>query len=117
MQFLQSVLFGVLAVEVAAVPFPSNHVLHERRIDAPKAWIKRDRVAESALLPVRIGMTQSNLDKGHDLLMDVYDLAFELFVKTCPNSFILVPSTILPNMANTTHLRRLLKFLRPCNQV
>ncbi|TVY45378.1 Tripeptidyl-peptidase [Lachnellula subtilissima] len=71
MQFLQSVLFGVLAVEVAAVPFPSSHVLHERRIGAPKAWIKRDRVAESALLPVRIGMTQSNLDKGHDLLMDV----------------------------------------------
>ncbi|TVY36143.1 Tripeptidyl-peptidase [Lachnellula occidentalis] len=71
MQLLQFVLFGVLAVEVAAVPFPSNHVLHERRLDAPKAWIKRDRVAESALFPVRIGMTQSNLDKGHDLLMDV----------------------------------------------
>lgn len=82
MQFLQSVLFGVLAVEVAAVPFPSSHVLHERRIDTSKAWIRRDRVAHSALLPVRIGMTQSNLDKGHELLMDVYALELELFAKT-----------------------------------
>ncbi|TVY83605.1 Tripeptidyl-peptidase sed1 [Lachnellula suecica] len=71
MQFLQFALLGALAVEAAVVPFPAGHVLHERRSYAPKAWAKRDRVDGSALLPVRIGMTQSNLDKGHDLLMEV----------------------------------------------
>jgi hypothetical protein len=27
-------------------------------------------------LPMRIGLTQSNLDKGHDFLMEVYDPNF-----------------------------------------
>jgi tripeptidyl-peptidase-1 len=71
MQLLQFAVLGALAAKVAAVPFPASHVLHERRDHAPKAWIKRDRVDGSASLPVRIGMTQSNLDKGHDLLMEV----------------------------------------------
>lgn len=71
MQFLQFALFGALAAEVAAVPFPAPHVLHERRSNAPKAWVKRSRVEGSSVLPVRIGMIQSNLDRGHDLLMDV----------------------------------------------
>lgn len=71
MQFLQFAVLGALAAEVAAVPFPASHVLHERRKYAPKAWVKRHRVDGSAALPVRIGMTQSNLDKGHDLLMEV----------------------------------------------
>lgn len=71
MQFLQFAVLGALAAEVAAVPFPASNVLHERREYAPKAWIKRDRVHGSATLPVRIGMTQSNLNEGHDLLMEV----------------------------------------------
>ena len=62
---------GFLAAGVAAAPRPTNHVLHERRDDVPKAWVKRARIDASAILPVRIGMVQSNLDKGHDLLMEV----------------------------------------------
>jgi len=70
MHFLNLAVLGALAAEVAAIPFPANHVVHERRDYVPKAWIKRERLA-SEILPVRIGMTQRNLDKGYDLLMEV----------------------------------------------
>ncbi|KAF8855369.1 subtilisin-like protein [Acephala macrosclerotiorum] len=49
----------------------AKHIVHERRGTIPKPWIKRNRVDGTAELPIRIGMTQSNLDKGHDLLMEV----------------------------------------------
>jgi tripeptidyl-peptidase-1 len=60
-----------LAAQAAAVPHPVNLVVHERCDAAPKEWIKRGRVDGNAKLPVRIGMTQSNLDKGHELLMEL----------------------------------------------
>lgn len=63
-------IIAALAASAAAVPFTS-HVVHERREFVPKAWIKQNRVDAAAKLPVRIGMTQSNLENGHDLLMDV----------------------------------------------
>lgn len=71
MYFFQAALLGTLAAQAAAAPFSSNHVVHERRDYVPKAWIKRSRVDAAVELPVRIGMTQSNLDKGHDLLIEV----------------------------------------------
>lgn len=49
----------------------SSFVSHEKR-NAPHAqWMKRDRIASTTLLPVRIGLSQGNLEKGHDFLMDV----------------------------------------------
>lgn len=71
MHVLKLVVAGFLAAVVAAAPRPAHHVLHERRNYVPKAWVKRDRIDASAILPVRIGMVQSNLDKGHELLMEV----------------------------------------------
>lgn len=71
MHFSSLAVLGVIAAQAAAVPFQASHVVHERRDSMPKAWVKRDRVEASAELPVRIGMTQSNLEKGHDLLMEV----------------------------------------------
>jgi tripeptidyl-peptidase-1 len=71
MHFLTLCVLGALAAQTVAVPHPANHVVHERRDATSKAWIKRDRLAATVELPVRIGMTQSNLDKGHDLLMEV----------------------------------------------
>jgi tripeptidyl-peptidase-1 len=59
-------------VQSIAIPNPgSNLVLHEKRHAPPTRWIKRDRIPRSAILPVRIGLTQNNLEKGHDFLMDV----------------------------------------------
>lgn len=56
---------------VTAAPATSSHVRHEKR-DAHTT--SRDIVARAnggMVLPVRIGMTQTNLDKGHDILMDI----------------------------------------------
>lgn len=64
-------ILSALAAQVVAVPHPANHLVHERRDTTPKTWIKRDRLDATVELPVRIGMTQSNLDRGHDLLMEV----------------------------------------------
>ena len=49
-----------------------THVLHERR-DGPLAqlWAKSRRVPKDAVLPVRIGLKQSNLAYGHDRLMNM----------------------------------------------
>lgn len=71
MRFLTLSVFSALAALAAAIPHPANHVVHERRDAVPKAWLKRDRLDAGIELPVRIGMTQSNLDKGHELLMEV----------------------------------------------
>ena len=56
---------------VVAVPAPVANVVHEKRDSAPVSWAKRNRVAPHVLLPVRIGLTQSNLDIGPDLLDEV----------------------------------------------
>ena len=56
-----------------AAPAPSsNHVVHEKRQAKPIFWEKGDRVDPSIILPVRIGMTQSNLDLGPGMLDEVY---------------------------------------------
>lgn len=71
MHFSYVAILGAVVAQAAAVPFQGSHVVHERRDFVPKSWIKRDRLDGNAKLPVRIGMKQSNLDKGHDLLMEV----------------------------------------------
>ena len=73
MRFASIVAAALLALTASAVPAPTagDHVLHEKRDVALPAWMKKDRLHPHARVPVRIGMTQSNLDKGHDLLMEV----------------------------------------------
>lgn len=46
----------------------SRHVLHERREPLTNAWQKKEPLHRDTSLPVRIGLTQSNLDHGADLL-------------------------------------------------
>lgn len=55
---------------VAAVA-SAAHVLHEKREVGHAQWTKRSRLEPDRILPMRIGLTQSNLEKGHDYLMDV----------------------------------------------
>ncbi len=71
MHFFTLSMLGALAAQAAAVPHSANLVVHERRDAVSKDWIQRDRLDTTVELPVRIGLTQSNLDKGHDLLMEV----------------------------------------------
>ncbi|KUJ13826.1 uncharacterized protein LY89DRAFT_698947 [Mollisia scopiformis] len=54
-----------------AIPTPSTHVLHEKRSSLPRLWERGGRVESDAILPVRIGLTQDNLDNGYEYLMDV----------------------------------------------
>jgi tripeptidyl-peptidase-1 len=48
-----------------------NHVVHEKRSGVPPSWQKQGRVSKDVVLPVRIGLAQNNLEKGHSYLMDV----------------------------------------------
>lgn len=65
-------LFLLSVTAVFASPTPHNYVVHERRDALPSVWVEESRLDKGALLPMRIGLTQSNLDRGHDLLMEVY---------------------------------------------
>lgn len=47
------------------------YALHEKRTSVPRLWARGDRLNGDDILPVRIGLTQNNLDDGHLHLMDV----------------------------------------------
>jgi tripeptidyl-peptidase-1 len=72
---MKSTLFAVaLAAFIAfgdAAPTPATHALHEKRSSAPRLWVRGERVDGDAILPIRIGLTQNNLEDGHVHLMDV----------------------------------------------
>lgn len=52
---------------------PDTHVVHEKREWESSRWVRRGRIADDALLPVRIGLTQTNLDRVHEHLMALSD--------------------------------------------
>lgn len=65
------VVVAIAAFTTDAVPVVVNHVVHERR-DAPGSdWVKSTRIEAGAVLPMRIGLTQTNLQNGYDHLMEV----------------------------------------------
>lgn len=65
-----SALAGVLAVG-SALPTTVPHLVHEKRL-ANTQWTARDvKLNPRTTLPVRVGLKQRNLDRGHDFLMDV----------------------------------------------
>lgn len=68
-QLIAAVL--ALAVGCHAIPTPNSHALHEKRASLPRFWERGSRVESDAILPVRIGLAQSNLDKADEFLMDV----------------------------------------------
>lgn len=65
-------LLGAVVAGVLAAPAPEGYVVHERRDTIPRYWTASKRLDKRTTLPVRIGLTQTNLDDGHDLLMDMY---------------------------------------------
>lgn len=60
-----------IAALCSAAPSPIKHVLHEERAVESRDWIKGSRLEKSAIVPMKIGLTQTNLDLGYDYLMDV----------------------------------------------
>lgn len=47
------------------------YTLHEKRSSLPRLWARGDRVNSDAIVPIRIGLTQSNLENGYAHLMEV----------------------------------------------
>lgn len=71
MRFTSFAAIAALASTALAAPAQlERHVLHEKR-DSSRNWIKRDRVDSQVTLPVRIGLVQSNLDRGYEYLNEV----------------------------------------------
>ncbi|KAG9240127.1 Pro-kumamolisin, activation domain-containing protein [Calycina marina] len=54
-----------------AAPTPTPYTIHEKRSGSPRKWSRGERVERDSILPVRIGLTQNNLDDGYHHLMDV----------------------------------------------
>ena len=61
---------AALAAGVTASPFV-HHVVHERRSGTPHGWIKRSSLQRNAILPMKVGLKQSNLERGYEYLDDV----------------------------------------------
>lgn len=68
-------LLGVAFIAaVAAVPTPPHdYILHEERTHTPREWRREQRVDGEAILPIRIGLKQENLENAYGHLMDVSD--------------------------------------------
>ncbi|KAI9714044.1 MAG: hypothetical protein M1820_000774 [Bogoriella megaspora] len=60
----------LLAAGAIASPLTS-HVTHESRRHVPSGWTKRSQLQRNAVLPMRIALTQSNLDRTYEYLNDV----------------------------------------------
>jgi tripeptidyl-peptidase-1 len=60
-----------LAATAQSAAVPNSHVVHEKREVTSSRWVKREKLAPSDILPMRIGLKQRNLDRGHEFLMDV----------------------------------------------
>lgn len=74
MKYLFSLLIlSAFWVASLAAPHPAPHVVHEARDTLPPFWYKRygSSLEQDTKLPIRIGLTQSNLQKGSEILMDV----------------------------------------------
>ncbi|KAL8744209.1 MAG: hypothetical protein Q9190_003516 [Brigantiaea leucoxantha] len=65
-------LFSLTAFAAAALSLPSaNHVLLEKRNRLPPGWRQHEKLEGSEVLPMKIALTQSNLDKAEEYLLDV----------------------------------------------
>jgi hypothetical protein len=69
---VSSLLYLSLSGLVVSSPLGS-HVLHEKRDAAPVAWTKYSRAPKDTVLPVRIGLTQRNLEHSDRFLDDISD--------------------------------------------
>jgi len=66
---------AISALVVGAIAAPATpakrHVIHEKRDSLPMNWRRNAKLHPDSTLPVRIALTQSNLDKADEFLMDV----------------------------------------------
>lgn len=90
---------------VNALPTPSDHVVHEKR-GVSSHWAHEEfaRPNPQMILPIRIGLAQSNMDMLHDMLMDVSDPDSGAFSKHLSADEVHLPSTIRERpLSGTSH--------------
>ena len=79
MHFLLSAFVAFIAATSA---FPTyNHVVHEKRDRLPAKWAKRAKMDARAVLPVRVGLKQRNLERAHEYLDEVSNPASSKYGK------------------------------------
>ncbi|KAG0651975.1 Sedolisin-A [Hyphodiscus hymeniophilus] len=79
MHFLTLATSALLLGVSVAGPRPNNgHIRHEKRIHGNQL-VKRHRAPPATILPVRIGISQTNLDVGHERLMEISDPTSDRF--------------------------------------
>jgi tripeptidyl-peptidase-1 len=64
-------LRAALACFITLCDAGSTYELHETRSSHPKSWLRSNRVENDAILPIRIALTQTNLENAEAYLMDV----------------------------------------------
>lgn len=73
---------AAFAVVVTALPTSANHVVHEKRSGSSNWSPMQDAKPDGRItLPVRIGLTESNLHRGDEILMAVSDPSSERYGK------------------------------------
>ena len=73
---------GCLVASAFAIPTPpSDYVVHEQRAIIPFGWRRIERLNGSFILPLRIGLVQTNLDKVDEYLLSVSDPTSENYGK------------------------------------
>ena len=69
---VSSAILGAFAASAVALPTSTRYVVHEKRSnEASWSEISHTKPDKRIILPVRVGLTQRNLDQGHDILMDI----------------------------------------------
>jgi tripeptidyl-peptidase-1 len=71
MKFSLTIALGLASAATAAPTALGPYTVHEKRETNLEGWAISSKASRSAKVPVSIGLTQRNLDKGHDFLMDV----------------------------------------------
>lgn len=73
---------GCLVASAFAIPTPSSdYVVHEQRAVIPFGWRRVERLNGSFILPIRIALVQTNLDKAEEYLLSVSDPRSENYGK------------------------------------
>ncbi len=65
---------AITTIAVGAIASPAlRHVVHEKRGGLPMDWAKHSRPEGHRHITMRVALTQSNLHRGEEFLMDVAD--------------------------------------------
>jgi len=94
---LLAAISGLLSCSAAPTTQSGKHnfQLHEKRGRAPHQWTRRSRAHPAEILPVRIGLSQSNLHKAEEYILDVSDPRSPNFGMNFPSSWIYLSLMIL----------------------